>query len=220
MGIRILIADDHSILREGLKGILEKQPDIVVVGEAGDGQTTIQLARKLLPDLVIMDVSMPVMNGVEATHEIISYCPKTRVLALSVHSEIRLVIAMLKAGASGYMLKGSSYSYKDLLHAIKVVVSNHTYLSPEIANILIKDYVHLLPKEERNSAFSMLTHRECEVLQLLSEGKTTKEIASSLNVSVKTVETHRQRVMDKLNIHSIAELTKYAIREGLTSLEF
>lgn len=216
MSIRILLADDHKIVREGLKALLEKQSGMEVIAEAEDGRTTVKLVLELSPDVVIMDVGMPDMNGIEATRQIIANAPGVKVVGLSMHSDRRFVVEMLKAGARGYMLKDCAF--EELANAILAVASNRTYLSPEIANIVIRDYAHLLSKEDL-SVFSILTVREREVLQLLSEGKTTRECASCLKVSVKTVETHRQQIMNKLNIHSIAELTKYAIREGLTSLD-
>ena len=163
-----------------------------------------------------MDIGMPDLNGIEATRQIVAKTQSVKVIALSMHSDRRFVVEMLKAGASGYLLKDSAF--KELAQAIRAVVVNRIYLSPKIADLIIKDYISLSPKTEF-SIFSVLTPRERQVLQLLSEGKTTKEIGSDLQVSVKTVETYRQQIMDKLNIHSIAELTKYAIREGLTSLE-
>jgi DNA-binding NarL/FixJ family response regulator len=216
MSVRILLVDDHRIIREGLRGLLERQLGMEVVGEAENGQNAIKLARELLPDVIIMDVAMPDLNGVEATRQILAVAPGVKVIGLSVHSDKRFVIAMLKAGASGYLLKDCAF--KELAQVIRAVKANRTYISPKIANGMIKDYVGLFP-DTTLSVFSLLSSRERQVLQLLSEGKTTKQISIALNVSVKTVETYRQHIMDKANIHSIAELTKYAIREGLTSVE-
>jgi DNA-binding NarL/FixJ family response regulator len=216
MSIRILLADDHKIVRDGLRALLEKQSGMEVIAEAGNGRTTVQIVQELLPDVVIIDIAMPDMNGIEATRQITAIAPDVKVIALSMHYDRRFVVEMLRAGAAGYMLKDCAF--EELANAIRSVTAYRTYLSPEIADIVIKDYAHLLSKKEL-SVFSILTNREREVLQLLSEGKRTKEISSSLNISVKTVETYRQQIMDKLNIHSIAELTKYAIREGLTTLE-
>ena len=215
MGIRILLADDHRLMREGLRSLLEEQPDMSVVGEAENGKSAVQLATKFMPDVVIMDISMPGLNGIDATCQILSNCAKSKVIALSMHAERRTVLEMLNAGASGYLLKDCAF--EEVTHAVRTVVSNSTYLSPRITEIVIKDYVHRIPKNELSS-LSGLTTREREVLQLLSEGKKTKEIADLLRVSIKTAESYRQQIMDKLNIHSIAELTKLAIREGLTSL--
>ena len=216
MSIRILLADDHKIVRDGLRALLEKQSGMEVIAEAEDGRTTVQMVQELLTDVVIMDIAMPDMNGIEATRQITTIAPNVKVVALSMHSDKRFVVEMLEAGAAGYMLKDCAF--EELANAIRSVAANRTYLSPKIADIIIKDYTRLFPKTEF-SVFSILTHREREVLQLLAEGKKTKEISSSLNVSVKTVETYRKQLMDKLDIHSIAELTKYAIREGLTTLD-
>ena len=216
MSIRVFLADDHQIVREGLRTLLEKQPNMEVVGEAKTGREAVQLVKELLPEVVVMDISMPDLNGVEATRQIIAKTPSIKVIALSMHSDKRFVVEMLKAGASGYLLKDSAS--EELIRAVQTVAVNRTYLSPKIADLVIKDYIRLSPKVQF-SVFSLLTPRERQVLQLLSEGKTTKGIGFDLQVSVKTVETYRQQIMDKLNIHNIAELTKYAIREGLTSLE-
>jgi len=215
MSIKIILADDHKIIREGLHALLEKNQGMEVVAEAQDGLTTVRLAKKLLPDIVIMDIGMPDMNGINATRQIISETKDIRVIALSMHSDRRFVLQMLKAGASGYLLKDSAFEELEL--AIMTVMSGQPYLSPKITDVVIKEYIHNIPANE-TTAFSALTAREREVLQLLAEGKTTRQIAAYLNISVKTIETHRQQVMEKLNMHSIAELTKYAIREGLTSL--
>jgi len=216
MGIRVILADDHQIVREGLSALLQKCPDVEVVGEAKDGRCAVEMVRQLLPDVVVMDISMPDMNGIEATYQISREIPNTKVLALSMHSDRRFVEEILKAGASGYLLKDCAR--EELVHGIRAVVRNRIYLPPAIADTITRNYVRSLSKGDL-SAFSILTSRECEVLQLLAEGKTTREIASRLYVSVKTVETHRLQIMDKLDIHSIAGLTKYAIREGVTSLE-
>jgi len=213
MNVKILLADDHKIMREGLRSLIEKKPDMEVIAEAENGRMTVQLARRLRPDVVIMDVAMPDMNGMEATHRIIDGSSGVKVIALSVHSDRRFVAGMLSAGASGYLLKDCAF--EELEHAIHTVILNRIYLGNGIANIVVGDYVTHLRKTD-SSAFSVLTAREREVLQLLAEGKTTKQIAYYLKVSVKTVETHRRQIMDKLNLDSIAELTKYAVREGLT----
>ena len=216
MSTKVLIADDHKIVREGLKTLIDKQETMQVVAEAENGLDAVQIARKLRPDVVIMDLGMPQMNGIEATREVTAHDPEIKVIALSMHSDKRFVLQMIKAGASGYLLKDSAF--EELITAIKTVVANQSYLSPKITDVVIKDYLQTLSKGDV-SAFSVLTAREREVLQLLAEGRSTKEIAASLSVSVKTVETHRTQIMDKLNIRSVAELTKYAIREGLTSLD-
>jgi DNA-binding NarL/FixJ family response regulator len=214
--IRILLADDHKIVREGLRTLIEKQPGLEVVGEANSGRMALKLALELKPDVVIMDITMPDLNGIEATRQIHSEIPGVKVIALSMHSDKRLVAGILMAGASGYLLKEDCDS-GELARAIRAVAINQTYLSPKIGEVVIKDYVRHLSMTA-SSPFSILTPREREVLQLLAEGKNAKEIASSLHVSVKTVETHRNKIMEKLDIRSIAELTKYAIRERLTPL--
>ena len=214
MSIRILLADDHKIMRDGLRSLLEKQSDMEVVAEAENGRTTVQLAQKLLPDVVIMDIAMPDLNGIEATRQIIASAPSVKVLALSMHSNRAFVTGMLSAGASGYLLKDSAF--EELARAIRVIVMNQTYLGLGITEAVVKDYVRHL--SATGPSVPHLSPKEREVLQLLAEGMTTKQIASRLYVSVKTIETHRQKIMEKLDIHSIAKLTKYAIREGLTHL--
>jgi two-component system, NarL family, response regulator NreC len=217
MTIRILVADDHQIMREGLRTMLEKEHDLTVIGEAEDGRKTHRLAQELVPDVIIMDVGMPDLNGIEATRQIIADLPGVKIIALSMHDDRRFVLNMLKAGASGYMLKDCAF--KDLAKAIRVVMSNKTYLGDEIADIVVKDYLASSSSSRGGgpSAFQLLSPREREVLQLLAEGKTSAQIGDSLHISAKTVETHRQQIMVKLKIKTVAELTKYAIREGLTS---
>jgi DNA-binding NarL/FixJ family response regulator len=215
MNIRIILADDHKIVRSGLRSLIEKEPNMEVAAEADNGRQAVRLARETLPDVIVMDVAMPDLNGIEATRQIVAELPKIKVIALSMHADKRYVMEMLKAGASGYILKDTAF--EDLARAIRTVVRNQTYLCPEIAQLVIGDYVQQLQKHG-GSAFSILSAREREVLQLLAEGNTTAQIADRLCVSVKTVETYRQHIMEKLNIRSVAELTKYAIREGLTAL--
>ena len=215
MSIRVILADDHKIMRDGLRSLIEKQQNMEIIGEAADGKTTVTLALKLSPDVIVMDVSMPDMNGIEATRKIIEKSPGVRILALSMFSDKKFVAEMLSAGASGYLLKDCAS--RELMHAIQAVVKNRTYLSPAIAEIMIKEYRQIVSKENL-SAFSLLTSREREVLQRIAEGETIKEIAFALQISAKTAETYRQHIMDKLDIHTIAGLTKYAIKEGLTSL--
>lgn len=215
MSLKVLLADDHKIVRDGFRTLLAKNSGVVVVGEAEDGRTTVQLAKKTAPDIVIMDVAMPDLNGIEATRQIVAECPGVKVIAVSMHSDRRYVSEMLKAGASAYLSK--DYAFDELETAIRAVKANKIYLSPDISGVVVESYVRQTPKPEP-SAFSLLSDREREVLQLLAEGKTAKEIADQLHVSIKTVETHRTNIMTKLNIHRIAELTKYAIREGLTPL--
>jgi DNA-binding NarL/FixJ family response regulator len=215
MKIRIVLADDHKIVRDGLKKLLEKHDELLVVGEAEDGRGSLRLVKDLKPDVVIMDVAMPDLNGIEATRQLTAERKDLRIVALSMHSERKFVTEMLKAGASAYLLKDCAF--EELETAIRTVVQGKIYLSPAIAGVVIENFVRNAPHADK-SVFSLLSDREREVLQLMSEGKTTKDIASHLNVSIKTVETHRTNIMSKLDIHSIAELTKYAIREGLTSL--
>jgi two-component system response regulator NreC len=217
MSIRVLIADDHKIMLAGLRSILEKQTDFEVVGEADNGRKAVQMAQEKKPDVVVMDVSMPDLNGIEATKQIIESLPETRVIALSMHSDKRFVMGMLRAGASGYLLKDCAS--QELANAIVQVARGKKYLSPEITGVVINDFLLGGSSEEVAIAASQLSPREREVLQLIAEGWSTKQIASHLYVSIKTIETHRRQIMKKLDLHSIADLTKYAIREGLTSIE-
>lgn len=215
MTVRVLLADDHKIVRDGLRTLLEKHNDISVLEEAEDGREALQLAKKLVPDVVVMDIAMPDLNGIEATRQILSENPGIRIVALSMHSDKRFVSEMLKAGASAYLLKDCAF--EELITAIQTIMKGKIYLSPTIAGVVLEDYIRSDRKSEP-SVFSQLSDREREVLQLLAEGKSTKEVAAHLKVSIKTVETHRTNIMTKLDIHSVAELTKYAIREGLTTL--
>ncbi len=215
--IKILLADDHKIVREGLRNLIEKQrPTMEVVAEAGDGRTAVQLAKKLRPSVVLMDIAMPDLNGIDATRQIISANPDVKVIALSMHSDRHFVLEMFKAGAMGYLLKDCAF--EELINAIRSVVSKRAYLSAQLSDTMIKDYVNLFPRKKRSESIT-LTGREREVLQLLAEGKSAREIAAGFNVSIKTIETYRKQIMDKLDMHSVAELTKYAIRAGLTSLD-
>lgn len=216
MDIRIIIADDHQIVRQGLRVLLEKEPDMQVVGEAEDGQTTVSLTKKLHPHVVLMDIKMPDLNGIEATRQILSELPDVKIIALSMYPDQRFVMNMLKSGARGYLLKDSAF--EELAQAIRLVMANKTYLCPLVTEVVVKDLVTLNPSSGQ-TALVVLTSREREVLRLLAEGKRTSQIAQLLDISVKTVDTHRQQIIHKLGIRSLAELTKYAIREGLTSLE-
>ena len=216
MSAKIIIADDHKIVRDGLRALLEKDTGMEVIAEAEDGRMAVRIARQLNPDVVIMDIGMPDLNGIDATRQIVAEVPGVKIIALSMHSDRRFVAQMFKAGASAYLLKDCAF--EELCRAVRAVLSNQTYLSPEITGPVMEDYVRHLSKAD-SSGFSVLTPREREIIQLLAEGKTSRQIAASLHVSVKTVETHRQQIMSKLNVHSVADLIKYAIREGLTSLE-
>jgi DNA-binding NarL/FixJ family response regulator len=214
--IKIILADDHQIVRHGLRSLLAAEPDMEVVGEADNGRSVVRLVQEKSPQVVIMDISMPDLNGIEATRQIVAESPGIKVIALSMHSDSLFVLNMFKAGASGYLLKDCAL--EELVKAVRTVLNRKIYLSPGISDIVIKDFVIGWSPQE-SSAYSILTTREREVLQLMAEGRNTNQIAESLCVSVKTVEAHRKQMMNKLDIHSVAELTKYAIRQGLTSLE-
>jgi DNA-binding NarL/FixJ family response regulator len=214
--LSILLADDHKIVRSGLRSLIERNPSLKIVAEADQGRMAVQLCREFLPDVVITDISMPDLNGIEATRQILEISPKTKVIILSMHSSQHFVEEVFKAGASGYLLKDCSL--EEVVSAIDIVAEGGTYLCPRIATVVREDFVQCLTQREASFS-SVLSSRECEVLQLIAEGKNTKEIAFRLKLSAKTIEAHRQRIMKKLNLYSIAELTKYAIREGLTSEE-
>ncbi|MDD4869041.1 MAG: response regulator transcription factor [Kiritimatiellae bacterium] len=216
MAIRIMLADDHKMIRDGLRALIEKHHNMEVIGEAADGQAAVQTARKLSPDVIVIDIGMPELNGIEATRQITALKCKPKVIGLSMHADRRYVSQMLKAGASGYILKDSAF--EELVQAIETVAKGRTYLSPQIAGTVVTEFKRTA-KDDDGSVFSVLTEREREVLQQISEGVSTKEIASSLGISVKTIETHRRQIMEKLNLHSVAELTKYAVKEGLTELD-
>ena len=211
MSIRIILADDHAIVRHGLSRSFQQEEDVEVIAQAKDGRSTVELVRELSPDVVVMDIGMPDLNGIEATRQITRESPQVKVIALSMHSGRKYVTEMFKAGASGYLLKNCDF--EELADAVRIVAGGKTYISPSISDVVIQ---HVHGSEERDSAFSVLTRREREVLQLLAEGKTTKQAALRLYISPKTVEVHRLNLMNELNMDSIAELTKYAIQEGLT----
>ncbi len=212
---KILICDDHKIFREGLRSLLEQHSGISVAGEARDGLEAVRLVRELAPDLVIMDISMPGLNGIEATRKLAKLRRPPQVIALSMHNDRKYVTEILKAGARAYLLKDSAFD--ELLDAIKAVACGRYFLSAGITSIVLDDYLKG-PSRDPRSAFTLLSDREREVLQLLAEGMSTKEISRNLELSVKTVETHRKRIMEKLAIKTIAGLTRYAVREGLVSL--
>jgi DNA-binding NarL/FixJ family response regulator len=217
MSIKILLVDDHEIVRYGLRCLIEEQSDMEVVGEAENGRHAINSARQLKPDIVIMDISMPDMNGFEATRQIRKEIPNTKIIVLSMHHRKQFVIDMLNAGVSGYLLK--TKVHEDLIRAIKAAVANEVYLSSKVTSMMARDYARDLSASDQ-LAPCVLTPREREVLQLISEGKSTKESALHLHVSIKTIESTRRQIMQKLDIDNVAELTKYAISEGITSIDF
>ena len=216
MSVRVLLVDDHRMMREGLRVLLAGAPDIEVVGEAADGRTALDLVRTLRPDVVVMDVGMPELNGVEATRRIRAENEGVKVIALSTHTDKSYVHHMLEAGACGYVLKISAHD--ELLRAVRAASLGRTYLSPEIAGVVVERSTHEHAGGEV-TAYSTLGAREREVLQLVAEGKTSSETAEEMHISIKTVETHRRNIVQKLGLHGTAELTKYAIREGLTTLD-
>ncbi len=216
MSIRVLLVDDHAIMREGLRLLLEKMPEVKVVGEADNGFQAVELAKNLVPDVVVMDVGMRELNGTEATRMILTDNPDIKVVALSVYSDRQYVLGMLEAGASAYVVKAAAG--EEVLQAIKTVVKNKKYISPQVTDVVIDGYTQKNFAPDK-SARTKLGPRERQVLQLLAEGKSSPNIASSLSIALKTVETHRRNIMKKLDLHSVAELTKYAIREGLTELD-
>ncbi len=216
MGTRILLADDHKIMRDGLRSLIDSQPDMKVVATAENGRMAVKLAQKHNPDVVIIDVSMPELNGIDATRQIISEFPDMKIIALSMHADRQFVEGMLKAGACGYLLKDCALD--ELVQAINSVMNRQVWLSPGIAGTVVRGFLH--PENGKDTEnYAGLSSREREVLQLIAEGTKTKEISERLNISVKTVETHRHRLMEKLKVDSIAGLTKIAIKMGLTSLD-
>jgi two-component system response regulator NreC len=207
--IHILLADDHTIVRQGLKMILSSQSDLNVVGEAANGRDVVELAQKLKPDIVLLDVAMPELNGIEATRQMMQANPRLRILVLSMHKEAVYVREILKAGARGYLLKDVIDT--ELVNAVRSVARGDGYISPAVSGALLSDY-----RQNVTDPVDLLTNREREVLQLIAEGKTNKEVASKLNLSVYTVDSHRGKIMEKLNLHSTGELVRFAIKHGLT----
>ena len=214
--VTILLADDHRLFRDGLHRLLDTCDGMQVIAETSDGSETVTAALEKKPDIVLMDITMPVLNGIDAARRIVQDSPKIKVIILSMHSDRRFVLEAFRAGALGYLLKDCAFD--ELTKAIRTVAENQVYLDGSIAKIVVKDFISQ-SVDKPDSVFAMLSVREREVLQQMAEGRSTKEIALHLNISAKTVETHRKQIMDKLNIHNIAQLTKYAIREGLTGLE-
>ncbi len=215
--IRVVLADDHTIVRKGLRSLLDAERDVDVIGEAGDGTEAIALVEQLKPHIVVMDIGMPVLNGLEATRRIIKKHPDTKVLILTMHTNEEYVFEILRAGASGYIIKKAAPT--ELVAAIRAVKKGESFLSPSISRKVIDEYVQRAGEEKREDAFDLLTDREREVLQLIAEGSSTREIAKKLFISTKTVETHRTHLMDKLDLHGTADLTRYAIRKGIVDSE-
>ena len=213
--IRILLADDHTIMREGLRLLLERQEDFEIVGEASDGREAAELADSRNADIVIMDIAMPGLNGIEATRRITAQRPRTAVVILSMHSDESYILRSLRAGAQAYLLKDSVK--EDLIGAVRAAVEGRSFFSPKVSRVLQEDYIHQIESKGVDDTWDLLTGREREILQLVAEGKTNKEIASVLNISPFTIDTHRSHILQKLNLHSAPELILYAVRKGMIS---
>mgnify|MGYP000859074635 FL=1 len=213
--IRILLADDHGLVRKGLRFVLESEPGMEVVGEASDGREAVRMVEELNPSVVIMDIAMPNLNGIEATSQIAKRSPGTGVIMLSVHSDESYLLRALSAGAKGYLLKDSAEL--DVVRAVQAVSNGKPFFSPAIAKTLLEDYMRYLQQRDMQDSYDLLTEREREVLQLLAEGKSNKEVATLLNLSLYTVETHRTHIMQKLNLHNTAEIVLYAVRKKIIS---
>ena len=211
--VRIVLADDHTVMRNGLRLLLERQPHLQVVGEAADGRQAVSLSESANPDVVIMDIGMPNLNGIEAARQIVNHNPHTAIAILSMHSDESYVIRALKAGARAYLLKDSAEA--DLLAAVRALTEGKSFFSPAISKILVEDYMRQLESRGAEDTYELLTNREREILQLLAEGRTNKEVANMLNLSLYTVETHRTHILQKLNLHSVPELILYAVRKGI-----
>jgi two-component system response regulator NreC len=209
--VRIVLADDHTVMRNGLRLLLERQPNLKVVGEAADGRQAVALSESANPDVVIMDIGMPNLNGIEAARQIVTHNPRTAIL--SMQSDESYVIRALKAGARAYLLKDSAEA--DLLAAVRALSEGKSFFSPAISRILVEDYMRQLERQGAEDTYELLTNREREILQLLAEGRTNKEVAAMLNLSLYTVETHRTHILQKLNLHSVPELILYAVRKGI-----
>ena len=215
MPIRILLADDHTVVRHGLRALLERQPDMTVVAEAADGRDSVRLAEEQSPDVVVMDITMPNMNGIEATRRILAANPRTAVVILSMHQDESYVLRSLKAGAKGYLLKDSLRS--DIVDAIRAVSQGRSFLTRKISRIMQEDYVRQMERRGLEDSYDLLTDREREILQLVAEGKANKEVAGLLNIGLTTVETHRTHILQKLGLHSVPELILYAVRKSIVS---
>ncbi len=211
--IRIVLADDHNLIRSGLKLLLERQEDLEVVGEAGDGRAAVECVERTGPDVVVLDIAMPLLNGIEAARQIAARFPDVRIAILSMHSDESYVIRALKAGARAYLLKDSAET--DLIAAVRAVTAGRAFFSPAVSKVLAEDYVRQLRLRDGEDSFELLTSREREVLQLLAEGKSNKEVASVLGISLYTAETHRANILAKLNLHSVPELILYAVKKGI-----
>jgi RNA polymerase sigma factor (sigma-70 family) len=213
LAVRILLADDHGVVRKGLRFLLERQPGMEVAGEASDGREAVRLAETATPDIVIMDIAMPLLNGIDATAQIIKRDPNIGVIILSMHSDEDYLLSALNAGAKGFLLKESAEV--DLVRAIQAVVKGTPFFSPEIAKTMLEDYMRFLQQRNLQDSYDLLTEREKEVLQLLAEGKSNKEVAAILDISVYTVDSHRLHLMQKLNLHNTAEIVLYAVRKKI-----
>jgi DNA-binding NarL/FixJ family response regulator len=217
MPTKVLLAEDHELVRSGIRSLLEASKDVEVVGEAGDGREAVELATQLKPDLVLMDLAMNELNGIDATRQLSAGELGVNVIMLSMHGDEQYIYESLKAGAKGYVLKSSAF--KELITGIKEVCAGRTYVSPSLANVVVNDYVRRAKGERAPSDLDKLTTREREVLQLIAEGNSSAEVANILYISVRTVDTHRHNIMEKLKIHSIAGLTKFAVKNGLSALQ-
>jgi DNA-binding NarL/FixJ family response regulator len=216
MALNVFIVEDHTLVRSGIRALLQGDPNLIVVGEASNGRDAVEQIQKLKPELVLMDVAMPELNGIDAARQVHVALPAARIIMLSMHEDRQYVFEALKAGATGYVLK--SAAFQDLMLAIETVMSNRNYISPGLSDIVMNDYIRRAQGEERTTELGRLSGREREVLQLIAEGKSSAEVGELLHISVRTVDTHRHNIMTKLEIHSIAGLTKFAIRHGLCVL--
>jgi len=215
MPIRVLLADDHAVVRDGVRALLEKQADMAVVAEAGDGREATRMAEECSPDVVVMDIAMPSMNGIEATRRILTAHPHAAVVILSMHQDESYVLRSLKAGAKGYLLKDSLRS--EVVDAIRAVAQGRSFLTRKVSRMMQEDYIREIEQRGLEDSYDLLTDREREVLQLAAEGKANKEIAAVLNIGLTTVETHRTHILQKLGLHSLPELILYAVRKGIIS---